>query len=228
MIKKTLNFLFNLPKTIFFNFHYLPFSQAIFLPIWLNRVKLLKMNGKLIIDNPNIRPGMVRLGIKSNFLYDTNRSWLIWEHRGVCCIKGSCNIGHNSAISTGKNGYLEFGENFSAPTTIKIACWKSIVFGENVRVAWEVIILDTDFHETVNIETGERSIPSKEIRIGKNNWVGIRTLVLKGAVTPNFCVIGANSILNKKYDFPEYSIIAGNPIKLFKTGYYHDLYSNVE
>jgi acetyltransferase-like isoleucine patch superfamily enzyme len=171
---------------------------------------------------------MIRLGQILNSLYETTKSNFVWELRGTCCFKGTCVIGHNSAISTGKNAYLEFGTNFSATTSLKIACYKSVKFGENTRVAWDVLVIDTDFHETVNVETGERSIPSKDIIIGKNNWIGIHCLILKGTITPDFCVVGASSLLNRKYDFPKYSLIAGNPPLLHKTGIYRDLNSYVE
>lgn len=220
-------FLINLPQTLFFNFFYLPINQAIYLPIWLYGIKFKKLQGKIIIDNKKIRYGMIRLGPRTISLYETTKTRFIWENRGICCFKGSCIIGSNSAISTGINGYLEFGNNFSATTTLKIVCYKSILIGENTRISWENIIIDTDFHETINIETGEKSIPSKQIKIGKNNWIGIRTTILKGTETPDFCIVGAGSLLNKKYDVPSYSLIAGNPPKLLKTGILRDLNSLV-
>ena len=36
--------------TIYFNFHYLPFRQAIFLPVYLRKPKLLTLKGKVIIQ----------------------------------------------------------------------------------------------------------------------------------------------------------------------------------
>ena len=35
--------------TIYFNFHYLPFKQAIYLPIWLRKPKLLNLKGEISI-----------------------------------------------------------------------------------------------------------------------------------------------------------------------------------
>lgn len=36
--------------TIYFNFHYLPFRQAIHLPIYLRKPELLTLKGKVIIQ----------------------------------------------------------------------------------------------------------------------------------------------------------------------------------
>lgn len=217
----------SLIKTLIFNFKYLPFHQAIKLPILLFKVKFKALEGKIKIDTDNISFGMIKLGRKMNSLYENSNSRFIWENKGTVIFKGQFAVGHNSSLSIGKNGTLEFGDNFVAVTTVKIACYKKIVFGNNNRIAWESLIIDTDFHATVSLDTGERSITCKEIIIGNNNWIGIRSMILKGTKTPNFCVVGAGSLLNKVYDIPEYSLLAGNPAKLIKTGIYRDLTSYV-
>lgn len=222
-----INFIKTLPKTIYFNFKYLPLKQAIKLPIWLFNVRLEKLKGTVIIDSKKTYSGMIRLGCISNTLYDCNHK-LVWENRGEVVFNGSCIIGHGSGISTGKNGLIIFGNNFLATTTVKIISYISIVFGENVRVAWESIIMDTDFHETIDISTNERSNPKSPIKIGDNNWIGIRTSILKGTITPDFTIIGACSVLNKQYNTPEYSIIAGKPPKVAKNNVKRDLSSYVE
>ena len=228
-MNKFTKFLIYLPQTLVFNFYYFPVKQAFKIPVvFLSRPKFKQFKGKVKIECQNINFGMIKLGGEYIGVYSTNGSRFIWENRGLCCFKGTCVIGHNSAICTGKNGYIEFGNNFGAGTTLRIVSYKSIVFGENFRVGWEVIIMDTDFHETINIEANCRSIATKEIIFGKNNWIGIRTLVLKGTITPVFCIVGANSLLNKKYEIPNYSLIAGNPARLCKTGIYRDLNSFVD
>ena len=194
----------------------------------LFNVKFKKLGGNVQIDAHNITFGMIKLGQKMNSLYENSYSRFIWENRGSVNFKGKCAIGHNSSVSIGKNSYLEFGDNFVALTTVKFACYKKIIFGNNCRIAWDTIILDTDFHETIELATNKRSIPSKPILIGHNNWIGIRSLVLKGTQTPDYCIAGAKSLLNKDYsNLPNYSLIAGNPAKLIKKGIYRDLNSNV-
>lgn len=224
-IKKTWQL--SLIKTLIFNFKYLPFHQAIKLPILLFKVKFKALQGQIKIDADNISFGMIKLGQKMNSLYENSNSRFIWENKGTVIFKGKCAVGHNSSLSIGKNGTLEFGDNFVAGTVLRIACYKKIIFGNNTRIAWEVSIIDTDFHATISVANGERSITCKEIIIGHNNWIGIRSLVLKGTKTPNFCVVGAGSLLNKVYDIPEYSLLTGNPAKLIKTGIYRDLTSHV-
>ena len=75
-------------KTIYFNFTYLPFKQAILLPIAVSRhVFLLKTKGKIIIEMP-VRPGIIKIGYKGVGLFDHKRSRSIWEVSGTVIFKG--------------------------------------------------------------------------------------------------------------------------------------------
>ena len=54
--------------TIWFNFHYLPFKQAIKLPILLYKPKIIASKGSIIIKG-EIKPFMIKLGIPQIFIY---------------------------------------------------------------------------------------------------------------------------------------------------------------
>ena len=45
---------------------------------------------------------------------------------------------------------------------------------------------------------------------------------MKNTIIPDYCVVGARSTLMKKYDIPLYSMIAGTPAKLRRTGCFLD------
>ncbi len=56
-------------KTLFFNFHYLPFAQANKLPIIVShRVWLLDTRGKVVLHNPKF--AQVKLGFGSVTIFD--------------------------------------------------------------------------------------------------------------------------------------------------------------
>jgi acetyltransferase-like isoleucine patch superfamily enzyme len=186
------------------------------------------MKGTVKIDYPEISCGMIRMGFRSESLYLQSKRGIVWENNGKVVFKGKCLIGYNSAIRTGKGGCLEFGNNFGATAAFRIGCFKKIVIGNNCRFSWENIVLDTDCHETINKESGERSVMIKSIVIGDNNWIGLRCVILKGTVTPNFCTFSAGSLLCRKYDVPEYSLLAGSPLVVVKSNVYMDTQSLIQ
>ena len=67
-----LRFVRFLVPNIYFNFHYLPFKQAVKFPIFLYKPHLLKMKGNVKVENDNIRPGMIRLGYPTVSIYPQN------------------------------------------------------------------------------------------------------------------------------------------------------------
>lgn len=97
-----------------------------------------------------------------------------------------------------------------------ITCWNSITFGNDCLVSWGIHVADTDFHYTINPETKEYYSPYGSVVIGNGVWIGMRSTILKNSSIPDGCIIGANSLVNKRFDVKN-SLIAGNPAVIKKT-----------
>jgi len=201
-------------STLYFNFHYLPFRQAIKLPILLYKAKLLKCLGEVVIESDHIKTGMIQMGEYGVSLYPN--TGIVWEnHGGKVIFKGRCDIGNSSAISIGPAGYCVFGSNFEVTTSLKLTCYCHVEFGEKVLIAWDVIVMDSSFHRLKDRSGNFKSKGYAPIIIGNNNWINARCMILSGTKTPDFCTIGAASIANKDYsNFPTHVLLAGNPIEI--------------
>ena len=81
-IRRYLQELRYIVPTLYFNFHYLPFRQAIRLPIVLYKPHLLKCKGTIRLEpeDGRIRHGMIRLGFHQVSLYPNNG--FTWENMG--------------------------------------------------------------------------------------------------------------------------------------------------
>jgi acetyltransferase-like isoleucine patch superfamily enzyme len=204
----------NWPYSLYFNFHYLPFKQAIKFPVLLFKPKLLKCRGEVVIESETIKTGMIQLGEYLVSLYPNKG--IVWENNGGKVIfKGSCIIGNSSAISIGEKGHCELGNNFRATTGLKLTSHYSIQFGENTLIAWEVIVMDSSFHRLKDRNGEFKSKGFAPIVVGKNNWITTRCMILSGTKTPDYCTIGAGCILNKDYSgYPTHILLAGNPIEV--------------
>ena len=203
----------SLPKTIWFNFHYLPFRQAIHVPIFCYNVRLRKAKGQVAIESENIRTGMIQLGMDIVGIYPNNG--ITWENSGNIVFRGSTKIGNCCSICIGKNGTLDLGNNFITNAATKIVCVYSIRIAENARIGWETLLMDTSFHRIKGFDGKLKGNGYGEIVLGKNNWLGTKCTVFPGAKTPDYCVIGAGSFLNKDInDWPTHIMIAGNPVQI--------------
>lgn len=206
--------------SIYFNFRYLPIKQAIKLPILLYKPHFLCCKGKIIIDSPSIKTGMICLGRFCVALYPNNG--FTFENHGGCIIfKGRCSIGNNSVISVGHKGKIVFGENFIATTTLKLVSFHFIKFGNDVLCGWDCLFSDTDFHRLTLIDEKEFLRAFGKIEIGNNCWFAMRNIILKNTYVPENCVIAANSLLNKQYK-ESYVLLAGQPANVKRKGVYRD------
>lgn len=214
-----------LPHSLYFNFYYLDFKDALHLPILLYKPHFVKMQGNINIINKigGVRFGMIRLGFNNVSLYPF--SGIVWENRGTVVFEGKADIGNYSAISSGNQGHLIFGENFRASCGLKIACYNSISFENDVLIGWDSTITDTDFH-ALQID-GKASKGYGKVRIGANSWIASQCLILKGTWLPEKTIVAARSVINS--DFTEFGteiLIAGNPARFKRNHIYRDVHND--
>ena len=212
-IIEILNILVSIPKTIAFNFRYLPFSQAIKLPIWVASNCKISIKGKiLLMQTPSL--AMIRIGYHKVAIMEPNEKTVMKvEKTGTLIFEGSAHIGKGSKIYVSNNAKLKLGENFAISASTQIFCQKSISFGRDIQFSWDCLVMDSDSHR-IYIEE-EQINADKEISFGNKIWIGCRCTILKGSVIPDGCVIAATSCITGK-NFEANTIIAGTPAKSIK------------
>ena len=115
-----------------------------------------------------------------------------------------------------KKGKIEIGNNVGI-SGATIYARKGITIGDNTLIGGNVKILDNDFHP-INpqdrLENNMSSVIPKPVSIGKNVFIGCNSLILKGTVIGDNCVVGAGRVVSGKFE--ENCNIAGNPAKVIK------------
>lgn len=208
--------LFSIPKTVFFNFRYLPFKQAVKLPIWITYNSKIKIGGgKNIRIKGTVRTAMIRIGFhKVPICNPVDKTILDIARGGLLSFEGAAHIGNGTKIRIANNAELVLGDNFAVSASSQINCYKKICFGRDIQFSWDCLCMDSDTH-IIYGERKEQINEPREIIFGNKVWIGCRTIILKGAVIPGNCVIGAGSLVSgKKFD-PD-TIIAGHPAKSIK------------
>lgn len=148
---------------------------------------------------------MIKLGVNLVSIYPD--SGIKFENKGKIIFNGKLTIGNNSAISVGKSGTLTFGDDVLATCSLKLACYNSITFEDNVLIGWDCLFIDTDFHKL----TSTRPCPGKAygpIHVGHNTWIATGCKLYKNATVPPECVVGADTILHKPVGCAPKSLIS--------------------
>lgn len=89
-----------------------------------------------------------------------------------------------------------------------------IKIGNDCMFSHDIYVRTTDSHSI--IKDNVRINPAKSITIGNHVWIGMQTLILKGANIPDGCIIGARSIISSSIMENKNSIYVGHPSKLIK------------
>jgi acetyltransferase-like isoleucine patch superfamily enzyme len=208
----------NVLKTLYFNFKVFPLNIAIRVPVYFyGSVKFVSLSGQVSIISSEIKHGMIIFGNKSENIIETRDPIRLFI-TGKLVFNGTCSFCLAPQITIWDKGCLEIGNNAWFGSFARIVSFKNIRIEENFLASWECQIFDTDFHFIQEVTSNIVYNNCKSIIIGKNTWIGSRSTILKGTITPNFCIIASNSVCNKDYSFicPEYSIIGGIPAKLLK------------
>lgn len=119
--------------------------------------------------------------------------------------------------------YIHIGNNVGI-SGATIYARKGIEIGDNTAIGGNVKILDNDFHpldwETRNKYLNDPHggdndvVPAKEIKIGKNCFIGCNAIILKGTVLGDGCVVGAGSVVTGIFESGV--VLAGNPAKVIR------------
>lgn len=206
----------NWTKTIYFNFKKFPFESARKLPVFFyGRVRFTDLSGKIQIEVP-LKRGMIGFGQP----YEMNKASIGISElvlKGNLVFKGYCQFGKDYLIAIDKNANCVFGNMSSLGWKGRVVCTKSVEFGQYARLGSECQVLDSNFHDLKNTETGEVIKKQGEVKIGSYNFFSNRITVTKGTVTPNHCIVASNSVCSKDYSaFGENVMIGGIPAKLIK------------
>jgi acetyltransferase-like isoleucine patch superfamily enzyme len=93
----------------------------------------------------------------------------------------------------------------SLSATLDMTFPKGVHIGEFTYLAFESRILTHDRTRGLYLHT----------RVGRNCFIGGRSMILPGVTIGDNCVIGAGSIVTR--DVPPNSIVAGNPAKVIRS-----------
>lgn len=127
-------------------------------------------------------------------------------------------------VTRAQGAVIEIGDNVGI-SGATIYARKGIYIGENTCVGGNCKILDNDFHpidmedriKLLNDAHGGDAadlIPTREIHIGKNCFLGCNSIILKGTVLGDGCVVGAGAVVSGKFE--DNCVIAGNPARVIK------------
>jgi len=115
------------------------------------------------------------------------------------------------AHQTGRRPELILGEHTAITNRHLLDCTNSVTIGRFTTFA--------GFHSQIithSIDIEENRQSSKPVRIGDYCFIGTNCVLLGGSALPDFCVLGAKSLLNKSFT-ETYQLYGGVPARPIKS-----------
>lgn len=139
--------------------------------------------------------------------HSRSESHLVMDQNSKMILLGPSFVHHSSDIRVFEGATLTIGEIWAMPR-LQIRCKKEIIIGDNVAIAREVLIMDSDAHPT-----SEKDM-DQPVKIGNHVWIGSRATILKGVNIGDGAIVAAGSLVTK--DVPPKTMVAGVPARLIK------------
>lgn len=152
--------------------------------------------------------GILRLGAKENPKSRIETRFSI-EGSGRVDVNGDFLIGAGSDVRVYNNAKLVLNSGY-CNGFVQIICTDKVEIGEDVAIARDVIIRDTDSHEII----AENHKVTAPVIIGNHVWIGTRAIIMKGVTVGDGAVIAAGAVVTK--DVPPKTIVAGVPAKVIR------------
>lgn len=119
----------------------------------------------------------------------------MYENSSLSCNHFRFYAGCRVTVNRGAKLYLGSGYmNYNGV----LECYDTITIGNNVKIADNVFIRDSDGHNIIR----EGYSQSQPIINSDNCWIGLNCTILKGTELGEGCIVAAGSVLNGKYPPP--------------------------
>jgi acetyltransferase-like isoleucine patch superfamily enzyme len=126
-------------------------------------------------------------------------------------VNGSVSIFYNATIEVHDGGVFSIGQSgINSGAVIICACKMTI--GNGCLIARHAMISDSDHHRTFDDDGNVTNYP-KEVVIGDNVWLGIKSTVMRGSRIKSGSVVGANSLVMGK--IKEHTLMMNEPAREF-------------
>ena len=192
----------SLIKTVYYNIKYKLYNM----PLLIARRSIIKIKKHSMIHISN---GRLEFGL--DFL-DKGRTSLKMGVHSQFIINGSACICNGCRITIEGGAKLVLGRDTFINENCRITACTEISIGDGCWIAWDVNIIDSDFHQ-IN-ENSTIKPKTAPILIEDKVWIGARAIILKGVTIGKGSIIAAGAVVTG--DVPSNCLAIGTPAKVIK------------
>lgn len=210
-------------NTLWFN--YKIFGLRNVLKLWAivgPNVKFGKLSrGSIKLSKPSL--ACLKIGFRPGSFYYGNsfQSYVNIDDGAELNIGGKAKMARGIVLNLTNNAQVSLGDGFSANYACMISIADSLTCENNVRLGWQVSIMDSDGHSIKSRATQNEINSNKPIYICQNTWLSAKCTILKGVRLAKNTIIPYGSIITKSNE-EEFAVWGGSPNRVLKRDVYRD------
>jgi acetyltransferase-like isoleucine patch superfamily enzyme len=119
----------------------------------------------------------------------------------------NCQFYSGVRLEVGPDATIRIGNGTYLNRNTVVVAQKFVDIGNDCRIAWDVVIMDSDLHPLPGQE-----LECKPITIEDQVWIGCRSIILKGVRIGTGAVVAAGAVVTK--DVPPFTVVGGVPARV--------------
>lgn len=125
-------------------------------------------------------------------------------------------IAKRCSVFGGPDNLLEIGAGtYIGMNSLLNGFAAKLTIGSNVSIAQNVNIMVDSGPNASTVMQKIFPVDKRPVTIGNHVWIGTGSIIMPGVTLGDYCVVAANSYVNKSFD--PFTVIGGNPAKLLRT-----------
>lgn len=200
--------------SLLFCLRYLPFRQAIHIPVLIHpSVRIENLHRGTINFVGEIKSSMLVLGFPGTVGQSNCKTLLSIEHGGRLIVSENVQMARGTRIIIGNQGVMQIGEHFWCNGDCFFNCTTKISIGDNNMYGWNISFNTTDGHHVY--DNGVMKPMEGDITISNHVWIASNCHIAKNTFIADDCVVAQQSLVGKRFEQPK-CLIGGIPAKLLK------------
>jgi transferase family hexapeptide repeat protein len=159
------------------------------------------VGGQLLLDDFHTSVGRVSRGLGASIELAAN---------ATLTFEGINQLADGTRLLLGPGAQMVIGNGTIFDGDQRIIAAQKVVIGKGCSIAWNVLIMDSDFH-SINDRTDTAAVT-----IGDHVWIGAGATILKGVTVGDGAIIGAGAVVTR--DVPRNAAVAGVPAQVLAEG----------
>lgn len=160
----------------------------------LTRLMDLIRGWRLTFFNRNIQTNTLKVFIERFSRLE------VGKNAKILFLGQSIKISRNCRICVRDSAEVSIGKRFFMNDSCQIICRKKISIGDDVQFGQSVMVFDHDHDFRIPGGIREDKFTCSDIIIGNGVWIGANTIILRGTIIGDNCIVGAGSVIKGAYD----------------------------